>query len=156
MKNKFALALLCLGLFLFSCKKSGSNIPAPLTQTAAISFKFNGNSSSLDTTEAVITQERLQLKGSGNNGYYNNANEKLYISVANKVGTSAVGENGVSAGINLMGAGFLDQFKATKGIVTITAISPKSVSGTFEFVAAMSGGSVINVTDGQFTLNVSN
>jgi len=155
MKSKFALSLLCLGLFLFSCKKSANNIPAPLSQQEVISFKMNGNSALLDTTAAVVGQNTLQVKGNGNSHYFAATDESLYIAVAGKVGTSVVGDNGVSASINLMFPGLLDQYKATKGTITVTSISTKSVSGTFEFVAADGAGGTINVTDGQFTLNVS-
>ena len=142
---KFLVLLIAPMLILSSCKKSSNTPPAP---TIGMSFKVNGTLVKTDFQEAILYTEAKVLNV---DGAYNNKSTNISISVINpQVGTF----DGIYNQVQIVIGDSQTNYGGNTGTVTITALSDKSVSGTFQFSFYSPTKEMVNITEGQFTTNL--
>jgi hypothetical protein len=143
---KLLILLIVAVLISSSCKKS-SVPPAP---TIGMSFKVNGTLVKTDFQEAILYTEAKVLNV---DGAYNNKSTNISISVINpQVGTF----DGIYNQVQIVIGDSQTNYGGNTGTVTITALSDKSVSGTFQFSFYSPTKEMVNITEGQFTSNLIN
>jgi hypothetical protein len=144
---KCLIALIVPLLLLSSCKKSSDTPPA---KAAGMSFKVNGT---LVKTDSQIAETQNSEKAMVITGLYNNRNSsvQLYLPSDDAKTYDVVKDHLILDWYDTQNS-FGTYYTAQSGSVTITSVSATTISGTFQFKASSTAGVEAEITEGQFTI----